>query len=36
MDGDPVRARIAAAAEGNPLFVEEMVGKLIDDGAFEP
>ena len=29
----PVRARIAAAAEGNPLFVEEMVGKLIDDGA---
>jgi class 3 adenylate cyclase/tetratricopeptide (TPR) repeat protein len=28
-----VRARIATAAEGNPLFVEEMVGKLIDDGA---
>jgi len=28
-----VRARITLAAEGNPLFVEEMVGKLIDDGA---
>ena len=28
-----VRARIATAAEGNPLFVEEMVGMLIDDGA---
>jgi class 3 adenylate cyclase len=27
-----VRARITLAAEGNPLFVEEMVGKLIDDG----
>jgi class 3 adenylate cyclase/tetratricopeptide (TPR) repeat protein len=25
-------ARIADAAEGNPLFVEEMVGMLIDDG----
>jgi tetratricopeptide (TPR) repeat protein len=25
-------ARIAAAAEGNPLFVEEMVSMLIDDG----
>jgi class 3 adenylate cyclase/tetratricopeptide (TPR) repeat protein len=24
--------RIAAAAEGNPLFVEEMVGMLIDEG----
>ena len=28
-----VRARIATAAEGNPLFVEEMVSMLIDDGA---
>ena len=27
-----VRARIAAAAEGNPLFVEEMIAKLVDDG----
>ncbi|MEX1262337.1 MAG: adenylate/guanylate cyclase domain-containing protein [Actinomycetota bacterium] len=26
------RERILAAAEGNPLFVEEMVGMLIDDG----
>jgi class 3 adenylate cyclase len=26
------RQRILAAAEGNPLFVEEMVGMLIDDG----
>ena len=25
-------ARILAAAEGNPLFVEEMLGMLIDDG----
>jgi len=28
-----VRARIANAAEGNPLYVEEFVGMLIDDGA---
>ncbi len=28
-----VRARITTAAEGNALFVEEMVGMLIDDGA---
>ena len=28
-----IRARIAVAAEGNALFVEEMLGKLIDDGA---
>jgi class 3 adenylate cyclase/tetratricopeptide (TPR) repeat protein len=28
-----VRARIADAAEGNPLYVEEFVGMLIDDGA---
>ena len=27
------RARIAEAAEGNPLYVEEFVGMLIDDGA---
>ncbi len=26
-------ARVRAAAEGNPLFVEEMLAKLIDDGA---
>ena len=26
------RARILDAAEGNPLFVEEMLGMLIDDG----
>ena len=26
------RDRIIAAAEGNPLFVEEMIGMLIDDG----
>ena len=28
-----VRARIADAAEGNPLYVEEFVAKLIDEGA---
>jgi len=28
-----MRARIADAAEGNPLYVEEFVGTLIDDGA---
>jgi tetratricopeptide (TPR) repeat protein len=28
-----VRARIADGAEGNPLYVEEFVGMLIDDGA---
>lgn len=27
-----VRARIAAAAEGNPLFVEELLAMLLDDG----
>jgi class 3 adenylate cyclase/tetratricopeptide (TPR) repeat protein len=27
-----VQARIIEAAEGNPLFVEEMLGMLIDDG----
>jgi class 3 adenylate cyclase/tetratricopeptide (TPR) repeat protein len=28
-----VRSRIAEAAEGNPLYVEEFLGTLIDDGA---
>jgi class 3 adenylate cyclase/tetratricopeptide (TPR) repeat protein len=31
-----VRARIAEAAEGNPLYVEEFLGTLIDDGALVP
>ncbi len=31
-----VRTRITDAAEGNPLFVEEMLRKLIDDGHLEP
>ena len=31
LPGD-VRDRIVAAAEGNPLFLEEMLGMLIDDG----
>jgi class 3 adenylate cyclase/tetratricopeptide (TPR) repeat protein len=30
-----IRARIAEAAEGNPLFVEEMLAMLIDDGVLE-
>jgi class 3 adenylate cyclase/tetratricopeptide (TPR) repeat protein len=32
--GDQVelRAQVTAAAEGNPLFIEEMIGMLIDDG----
>jgi tetratricopeptide (TPR) repeat protein len=30
------RARIADAAEGNPLYVEEFLGTLIDDGALVP
>jgi predicted ATPase/DNA-binding SARP family transcriptional activator/class 3 adenylate cyclase len=29
---EPVRARITAAAEGNPLYVEELVAMLIEDG----
>jgi class 3 adenylate cyclase/tetratricopeptide (TPR) repeat protein len=29
------RARIMEAAEGNPLFVEEMLGMLIDDGLLQ-
>ena len=28
-----VRARVAAAAEGNPLFVEQLVSMLVDEGA---
>ena len=27
-----VEARVAAAAEGNPLYVEELLGMLVDDG----
>jgi len=30
-----VRRRIAESAEGNPLFVEQMLAMLIDDGALE-
>ncbi|HET6985061.1 MAG TPA: adenylate/guanylate cyclase domain-containing protein, partial [Kribbella sp.] len=29
---EPVAARIVAAADGNPLFVEELVRMLVDDG----
>jgi tetratricopeptide (TPR) repeat protein len=32
---DDVQARITDAAEGNPLFVEEMLAMLIDDGNLE-
>ncbi|MGH2922141.1 MAG: ATP-binding protein, partial [Gaiellaceae bacterium] len=32
---EEVRARVTEAAEGNPLFVEEMLGMLIDDGLLE-
>ena len=31
-----LRARIGQAAEGNPLFVEEVLAKLIDDGFLKP
>jgi class 3 adenylate cyclase/tetratricopeptide (TPR) repeat protein len=31
-----LRHQIASAAEGNPLFVEELLGKLIDDGFLVP
>jgi tetratricopeptide (TPR) repeat protein len=30
-----VQTQITRAAEGNPLFVEELIGKLIDDGFLE-
>ena len=30
--GAELSAKIAAAAEGNPLFIEEMVGMLVDNG----
>jgi len=29
---DHLRGRVVAAAEGNPLFIEELVRKLVDDG----
>jgi class 3 adenylate cyclase/tetratricopeptide (TPR) repeat protein len=32
---DSVREKIVSAAEGNPLFVEQMLSMLIDDGALE-
>ncbi|HEX9349755.1 MAG TPA: adenylate/guanylate cyclase domain-containing protein [Gaiellaceae bacterium] len=32
---DEVRLRVAEAAEGNPLFVEETLAMLIDDGLLE-
>jgi class 3 adenylate cyclase/tetratricopeptide (TPR) repeat protein len=32
----PVSARVTEAAEGNPLFVEQLVAMLIDDGLLEP
>jgi class 3 adenylate cyclase/tetratricopeptide (TPR) repeat protein len=31
--GEEVRARIATAAEGNPLFIEQMLAMLEDDGS---
>ena len=30
--GDEIRSRIVEAAEGNPLFVEQLLSMLIDDG----
>jgi class 3 adenylate cyclase/tetratricopeptide (TPR) repeat protein len=32
---ESARARITEAAEGNPLFVEQMLGMLIDDGLLQ-
>ncbi|WP_344647675.1 AAA family ATPase [Cryptosporangium japonicum] len=32
---EEVRARIVAAAEGNPLYIEELVGMLLDDGLLD-
>jgi class 3 adenylate cyclase/tetratricopeptide (TPR) repeat protein len=33
---EEIQARIVAAAEGNPLFVEQMLSMLIDDGLLTP
>ena len=33
--GDAARARLTEVAEGNPLFVEEMLAMLIDEGVLE-
>jgi class 3 adenylate cyclase/tetratricopeptide (TPR) repeat protein len=32
---DAVRSRIATAAEGNPLFVEELLAMLVDEGVLQ-
>ncbi|MFB9316633.1 AAA family ATPase [Cryptosporangium minutisporangium] len=32
---EEVRARIVEAAEGNPLYIEELVGMLLDDGLLD-
>jgi class 3 adenylate cyclase/tetratricopeptide (TPR) repeat protein len=34
--GDRTVARILAIAEGNPLFVEEVIAMLVDDGVLSP
>ena len=33
---EPVRGRVMEAAEGNPLFLEQMVAMLMDDGLIRP
>ncbi|HET9248809.1 MAG TPA: adenylate/guanylate cyclase domain-containing protein, partial [Actinomycetota bacterium] len=33
---DAVRSRVVEVAEGNPLFVEQMIAMLIDDGLVRP
>ena len=33
---DAIRMRLEEAAEGNPLFAEELVGMLVDDGLVRP
>ena len=33
---ETLRARITTAAEGNPLFVEELLAMLVDDGVLAP
>jgi class 3 adenylate cyclase len=33
---EPARERIASVAEGNPLFVEETLRMLVDDGVLQP